>query len=485
MQQQQANMERSDWGLFEMCGSTIPAKFRMGMRWEGEFADYAIKDAQNTGQSYMIQRAVRAPDAWAMRFGVTFPRGDRIPGTIHVVVVPEIVLPIMRDVIARIGAPVCVTVNELEMAGDFRPSLDLLGLLRGLNVESIIVQNMTVIAHPPPRDEPSWALHPLRRLCMSNCKFTDFGWARLADLARRCRLQIFELNSCIHSSARGNFLRRNNMLNAISCGRNIIRLSTFENKDAARPYLEPGRIIQATAPLPNLRCLCIESHNFMLSDENACGICRALRVRRARPLEDLELRFKFTDAGLASIIDAASEQDNVAGLHIPHLPAGDLTALALARAAMRNNGMSFFSYFIPGTSHWTSRVRLINALVLSTHMEHSIYVPETRKATEGPYVRFVTEGHRWRNPICYIDSKLRSFHDSTRYGPDSPCRYRSCKLIHGVDSTALLGIFESMPEDTEAVAVGNTDVTWDYLAALVRARPLLRAIALMKCAVVL
>ena len=43
---------------------------------------------------------------------------------------------------------------------------------------------------------------------------------------------------------------------------------------------------------------------------------------------------------------------------------------------MRNNGMSFFSYFIPGTSHWTSRVRLINAL------EESLSLFSLRKVEE-------------------------------------------------------------------------------------------------------
>jgi len=191
MQQQQATMPHSEWGLFYIGEKSVPPQFT-DVPWDGEFADFAINHARIAGHVNVLQQATRDNPLNAVCFSVS--RREAYGRSIFKgVVMPDILLPILRDVIVRMDGPVHVTVNEEPDARDFRPSLDLPVLLRDLNVESAFIQKMTLTAQPSPEGGSSWALHPLRKMTVNRCNFADIDRSRLAVLVPQCTLEVFDV----------------------------------------------------------------------------------------------------------------------------------------------------------------------------------------------------------------------------------------------------------------------------------------------------
>ena len=483
--------------LFHLLGANILPKFSRWFPWEGEFANYAV-DLARTGYIFMMQQSARGRDEESVRICITFShRGQECE--FQMTGMPHTFIPVARDVIARIGIPVAVDFNGM-IYGDRRPSVDVTGLLRGSNIVSLRITGKTIIAHRAPGVEASWASHPLRALNINTCETTKFGWASICRIVRECPLREFYLVKG-PSPLRGNdgiammrdianpprpagYFHPKILMQAWGVCRTLTRLDIIvEGWDVRKTHFNPGRIIEQTAAFPHLDTIHVQSRHRPLEEHIPGDICRALALPRPRPLHELSLRLNFTDDALASIIDTIRENDNVSKLELVAVPSPNKTAHAIERIALQNGRMFDITRNL-ASAHWINRVRVVEAFLLSTHM------PQILDSWDGNdvetfYIRQVKSVHLWRNPAYHDNIEEASFHSCTHNDPDSVFRYATCYLIHNVEAAALPGIFEGMPTETDAVAVGSTAVTWGHLAALARARPLLRAIALIKCAVVM
>ena len=476
-------MANFNGALFCLYEGNILPKFSGRLPWQGEFATYAV-DMAKKDKMLMIQQYSGNLNR-CVYISVRFHfRGHE--GEFALYALPGTFLPLVRDIIRRIGVPVSVNFRgELDL--DFRPEVDVTALLRGLRIEYLSVVHKTLVVTPPPRNSPAcprWKFHPLRTLKVAGCESTKEGWDSLCRIVRECPLREFYILKQSGAPATAvNFCPQQLMHAWARCSTLTHLEIMVDETRVPKTHFNPGRLIEMTATFPHLATLRIQSQDAPLGPHGAAEICTALALPRRRALDDLGLKLALSDASLASIIDAIRASDNVANLFVARVHPAHQTAGAFARLALRNGRMYRFNCNILFYAHWARCVAVVAALLQSTHMPQIIEGWDSRNPVEAAYVRMVRWAHLWRNPAYYKGVEAHSFHSCARYANAEIFPYSICYLIHNVESGALASIFEGMPTGTDAVTVGSTAVTWNHLGALARARPLLRALAIMRCEV--